>query len=367
MKPLPKPIILGLLSLAILASEAVSTGAPSAAGKRWLQNWRTANPVWRGIHLGANSDEQVAQLQEQLPGLAALGVNVVVLEVDYSFDFRSHPEVRSHPFITRPAAHALAEAAHAQGIRLIPQLNCLGHQSWDKVTGSLLTSHPEFDETPGQFPDNKGIYCRSWCPQNPKVNAVVFALLDELADAFEADAIHVGMDEVFIMASPYCPKCRGHDPAKLFAKQVNALHRHIVGKRKLEMLMWADRLLDAKALGYSKWEASENGTEGAVDRIPKDIIMCDWHYEKRKDYPSVPFLLGKGFRVWPSGWQPLAASQAFSSFAQGLRPPSDSQASNSGPKGNSRMLGYLCTTWGKVRIPALAQWPPISEVLPAWK
>ncbi len=367
MKNLPKPIIVGLLSLAMLANETTGAGAPSAAGKIWLKNWRAANPVWRGIHLGASSDEQVAQLKAQLPRLAALGVNVIVLEVDYNFDFRSHPEVRAGQFITRAAALDLAEAAHAHGIRLIPQLNCLGHQSWANVTGSLLASHPEFDETPGQFPENKGVYCRSWCPRNPKINRVVFALLDELADAFEADAIHVGMDEVFIIASQYCPRCRGHDPAKLFAKQVNALHRHIVGKRKLEMLMWADRLLNAKALGYSKWEASANGTEGAADMIPKDIIMCDWHYEKRAEYPSVPFLLGKGFRVWPSGWQPLAASQAFSSFVHSFRPSSDSQSSTPGVKDNPRMLGYLCTTWGKVGIPALADWPPINEVLPAWK
>jgi len=40
------------------------------------------------------------------------------------------------------------------------------------------------------------IYCRSWCPQNPEVNKVVFALVDELVNAFEATAFHAGMDEV---------------------------------------------------------------------------------------------------------------------------------------------------------------------------
>src|ERR1700752_5017373 len=99
------------------------------------------------------------------------------------------------------------------------------------------------------------------------------------------------MDEVFIVASEHCPRCKGGDPAKLFAKQVNDLHAHIVGKRKREMLMWADRLLDAKALGYSEWEAATNHTWDAINLIPKDIIMCDWHYEKQVSYPSVPLLL----------------------------------------------------------------------------
>jgi hypothetical protein len=278
---------------------------------------------------------------------------VVIAEVDYGFEFQSYPEVRSKGFITRAQAQELVTAAHQQGIRLIPQLNCLGHQSWSKRTLPLLTQHPELDETPGQFPENKDIYCRSWCPQNPDVNRIVFSLIDDLIEGFQADAFHVGMDEVFLIASSYCPRCRGGDPAKLFAKAVNDLHRHIVQERKVEMLMWGDRLLDGARLGYSEWESSKNGTQGAVDLLPKDIILCDWHYEKRNDYPSVPFFLTKGFRVWPSGWQPLEAAQAFSTFA----------AQNKNP----RMLGYLCTTWGKVKIANAADWPPLKEVLKEWR
>ena len=37
---------------------------------------------------------------------------------------------------------------------------------------------------------------------NPKTNEIVFALIDELIDAFQAKAFHVGMDEVFLFASP---------------------------------------------------------------------------------------------------------------------------------------------------------------------
>jgi hypothetical protein len=340
--------------MALTSSMAAQPGT-SAAPKNssWLEQWRRANPTWRGVHLSAHSDAQAGQLLEALPRLASVGVNVLVVEVDYSFEFRSHPEVRTGGFIKATRAHELTAAAHAQGIRLIPQLNCLGHQSWSKNTGELLASHPEFDETPGQFPENKGIYCRSWCPQHPDVNKIVFTLLDDLAEGFDADALHVGMDEVFLLASEHCTRCRGGDPAKLFAKAVNDLHRHIVEERKVEMLMWGDRLLDSKALGFSEWEAAQNGTQGAVDLIPKDIIVCDWHYEKRDTYPSVPFLLDKGFRVWPSGWQPLEATQAFSAFAR--------------RQTNPRLLGYLCTTWGKVKIPDAAEWPPIAQVLPDWK
>jgi hypothetical protein len=353
----PPKISIGLLCLGLMGLVAGcrthGTSAGSAPPTDWLKSWRAQNTVWRGIHLGVSNDDAAKALIEALPKLASLGVNVVVAEVNYGFEFQSHPELRPSRFLTRARAREIVDTAHEQGIRVIPQLNCLGHQSWSKTTGPLLAHYPQFDETPGQYPGNTNIYCRSWCPQNPDVNPVVFALIDELVEAFQADAFHVGMDEVFLIASEYCPRCRGGDPAKLFAKAVNDLHKHVAGKHKLEMLMWGDRLLDAKAMGYSEWEAAKNGTSGAADLIPKDIIMCDWHYAKQPAYPSVPALLAKGFRVWPSGWQPLDASLAFSDYSRQQK--------------NPRLIGYLCTTWGRVKISEMAQWPPVNEVLLQWK
>ena len=301
---------------------------------------------WRGIHLGLSDDRAVAPLIAELPRLSAMGVNTLLVEVNYSFDYQSHPELRSGRFITKSSARALAEACKKNNIRLIPQLNCLGHQSWSKNTAPLLTKYPQFDETPGQFPDNKDIYCRSWCPLNPDVNKVVFALMDELIDAFQADAFHVGMDEVFLIASEHCPRCKGKDPAEMFAKAVNDYHKHLVDEKHVEMLMWSDRFLDGKSTGYGKWEASENGTFPAIDRVPKDIIMCDWHYTKRPDYPSIAIFIQKGFRVWPGGWDKVDATEALIACEQ----------KNAGEK----MLGHMCTTWGKARPGNLADWPPIK-------
>ncbi len=333
-----------------LSARPVATNRPPVTEP---EPGRARQPVWRGLHLLINGDADIVILQEQLPRLAAAGVNTLILEVGYNFVFSSHPELNAATGVTAARAHRLAAAARQAGIRLIPELDCLGHQSWSKKTMALLAKHPEFDETPGFFPDNAGIYCRSWCPQHPGVNAVVFDLIDELAQAFEADAFHVGMDEVFLIASDHCPRCRGGDPARLFARAVNDLHGHIVGQRHLEMLMWGDRLLDAAALNGGEWEYAKNGTAGAVDLIPKDIVICDWHYEKQAAYPSVPLLLGKGFRVWPSGWQPLENAQAFSAYCRRQQ--------------NAHVVGFLSTVWGKTTMDRIADWPPVAEVLAAWK
>jgi hypothetical protein len=298
---------------------------------------------WFGVHIDSGGAERLDRIARSVPALSKLGVNALILEVDYNFQFASHPELNSRGAITRDQAQQFASLCKANGIRLIPSINCLGHQSWARRTGTLLAKHPELDETPGKFPDNQGIYCRSWCPLNPDVDRIVFPLIDELIDAFNADAFHVGMDEVFILADTDCPRCKGKDPAELFAHQVNSLHDHLVKQRKVEMMMWGDRLLDARALGNSKWEASTNGTSRSADLIPKDIVICDWHYTKQNEYKSVPFLLDKGFRVWPAGWNDVAAVEKLISF---------SKAQN-----NDRMVGYLSTTWGKARPDELAEFP----------
>jgi len=303
---------------------------------------------WRGLHLRAGSNRALDELTDALPELARMGVNVLVIEVNYSFEFQSHPELRNgRDPITRPHARRFAQTCRDLNIRLIPQFQCVGHQSWQDSNGILLTTYPQFDETPGQFPNNEGIYCRSYCPRHPDINKIIFPMIDELIDAFEADAFHVGLDEVFLVGSKYCPRCRDHTPADSFAKAVNDLYDHIVKKRGIEMLMWADRLIDQKGTQYTRYEASDNGTSPAIDMIPKDIILCDWHYYRpRLAYPSIDLFLKKGFRVWPSGWDRVDSVEALIDYANARRQ-------------DGRMLGYLATTWGRVRTRDYYHWGPI--------
>jgi hypothetical protein len=304
------------------------TVSPHANGKS-----KQTKP-WRALHLlDYNTDAALEALGQNLPALAQQGINVIILEVDYNFAFKSHPELRRGPDpITREGARKFAALCHKNNIRLIPQFQSLGHQSWKAETFPLLTVYPKFDLTPGAFPQNEGIYCREWDPLNPEVWRVVLKLMDEIIDAFNADAMHVGMDEVFLLGSEQSPATKGKDPAALFAKAVNELHGHLVGKRHVEMLMWGDRLIDGQKYDLGEWEASKNGTAPAIDMIPKDIIICPWHYEVRESYPSIPMFIAKGFRVLPTGWKNVDATKSLVAYSR----------TQAGPK----LLGHLFTTWG---------------------
>ena len=99
----------------------------------------------------------------------------------------------------------------------------------------------------------------------PADNCDVNELMDEIIDAFRADAFHVGMDEVFLLGSEKSPSTKGKDPGVLFANAVKELHNHLVRKRRVEMLMWGDRLIDAAKYDYGEWEAAKNGTATAIE------------------------------------------------------------------------------------------------------
>ena|GEM_PF-130027 len=305
----------------------------------------TWKPPRLGLHVLMTTRDKTEQLTAAVRNIAEMGVNSIVAEINYGYEYQSHPELRSGNPSSTQSIKSLVHECRKNNIRLIPQFQCLGHQSWKASTFRLLTKYPQFDETPGQYPDNEGIYCRSWCPLHPDVNPIIFELMDELIEAFEADALHVGMDEVFLIGEDACSRCKGKSKAELFAKAVNDYHRHIVGTRKIEMLMWADRLIDANSIGYSKWEASANGTAGAIDLIARDIILCDWHYGRREAYESAPMFLEKGFRVWPASWRQPEAAKALIDYSRTFADP--------------RMVGHLNTTWGAVPLPELTAFKPL--------
>jgi hypothetical protein len=262
----------------------------------------------RGFCIAAPSREEldpfVRFIEEEL---APRRVNTLVLRVDYNFQYASHPDLGNRSGLSKEDAARLAKTCRDHGIALVPQLNLLGHQSWANHTGRLLQIHPEFDETPWvkmpekySWPNPDRLYCKSYCPRHPAVHAVVFALIDELCDAFEADSLHAGMDEVFYIGEDKCPRCGGRDKARLLADEVTLVRDHLHGQGR-RMWMWGDRLLDGKTTGLGEWEASENGTHGAIDLIPKDVVICDWHYE-RPD-PTAAYFAMKGFDVVTCPWK----------------------------------------------------------------
>lgn len=265
----------------------------------------------RGICLSAPKPEGVDKFVNFIRDeLVPKKVNTLVILIDYGYAFKSRPELAGENPLTEQHVKKIVRACREGGIRIIPQINLLGHQSWFQQVGQLLKAYPQFNETPHvptgegsgelKWPNEWGLYCLSYCPLHPEVHEVVFDAVDEIVEVFEADAFHAGMDEVFYLGDDKCPRCQGRDKAELFAGEVTKIRNHLA-LRNIELWIWGDRLLDGRITGIGLWEASYNNTHRAIDMIPKDVVINDWHYE-RPDPTAIYFAL-KGFRVVTCPWR----------------------------------------------------------------
>ena len=261
----------------------------------------------RGLAIAAPTPQDVKPfirfIEEEL---VPAKLNLLILRVDWGYAYESHPELRDQNPLSKADVDKLVAVCRKHGIRLVPQVNLLGHQSWAKETNALLRVYPEFDETPSVktedytgWPNPQGLYCKSYCPLHPEVHKVVFDIVDEICDAFQTDAFHAGMDEVFYLGEKECPRCNGRDRAELYAGEVRTIHDHLALSGR-QLMIWGDRLLDGRTTGLGEWEASYNGTWRAIDMIPKDILICDWHYS-RADLTGVYFAM-KGLPVVSCGY-----------------------------------------------------------------
>ena len=261
----------------------------------------------RGFCIGAPSVQDVDRFVKFIDEeLAPRKVNTLILRIDYNYQFKSHPELADSDGLSKKDVDKLVAVCKKDHINLIPQINLLGHQSWANKTEKLLSVYPQFDETPNVkmpanyvWPNADNLYCKSYCPLHPDVHKIVFDVVDEICDAFQSTAFHAGMDEVFYLGEMQCPRCGGEDKAELFANEVGLIDEHLATKNR-KLWIWGDRLIDGKTTGIGEWEASYNNTYRAIDMIPKDVIICDWHYE-RADKTPVYFAM-KGLNVITCPW-----------------------------------------------------------------
>jgi hypothetical protein len=132
--------------------------------------------------------------------LVPRNVNTLILRVDWKFQYSSHPELRDSIALSKDDVKKIVAVCKRNSICLIPQINLLGHQSWASQVSNLLRVYPQFDETPHVkmpakyvWPNDDGLYCKSYCPLHPDLHKIVFELVDEICETFEVKCISCGI------------------------------------------------------------------------------------------------------------------------------------------------------------------------------
>ncbi len=279
--------------------------------------------------------------------LAPNGINTLVMQIDYNYEYTSKPELREKNPLSKEQVKQILAACKKNNIELIPLVNLFGHQSYGSTMRKLLREYPQFDENPNfslphtyKWPNPTDFYCKSYCPKHPDLHAVIFDLIDEIVEVFEAKNFHAGMDEVFIIAHHKCPRCKGEDPSKLFADEVTKIANHL-DKKDVRLWIWGDRLLEGKTSGMGMWEASYNNTHRAIDNIPKSVVICDWHYNKA--LPTPLYFAVKGFDVIACSWNVAEVAKDQVKMLSFFR-------KNATPEMTDRYLGVMQTVWSPAAV-----------------
>ncbi len=102
--------------------------------------------------------------------LAPRGVNALILIVGYHYEYESYPQLRDSAALSKKDVKKIVAVCRKNNIRIIPQINLLGHQSSRNHLNKLLEQFPQFDETPDikmpekyEWPNPDNLYCKSYC------------------------------------------------------------------------------------------------------------------------------------------------------------------------------------------------------------
>src|SRR5205085_6314509 len=93
-----------LVHLALCALSVRATADPPAPAKAWI-----------GLHVESGGKSGLDKIAQSIPALGKLGVNALVLEIDYNFDFDSRPEMKNPGGVTRAQAKQFAALCRASG------------------------------------------------------------------------------------------------------------------------------------------------------------------------------------------------------------------------------------------------------------
>lgn len=269
---------------------------------------------FRGVKLYLPGHENIAYFKRFVRDVMALyKYNKLILEVNGAMRFDRHPELNAGwiefakdlrytrrerspgpggqfqdsanadtadgEVLEKHEVAGLVDYARQFHIDVIPEIPSLTHSYY------LLTRHRDLAEVQdAEWPD-------TYCPSEPKVYDLLFAVLDEYIDVMRPRMVHIGHDE-WRMPLGVCLRCKGKDPTKLYAADVNRIYSHLRSKG-VTTAMYGDHLIEALRGKKTRHNDNRDGepydmpgalsAEQVQKLIPKDILIFNWFWDSRPD------------------------------------------------------------------------------------
>lgn len=214
----------------------------------------------------ARQRESITTIRRFIAFAAEWGFNTLhlylegVVRTSY-FPYRQ-AEASYHPDDIR----TIVGVADAHGMTVVPCVNTLSHA--EHFIGCSELAH--LAETGRSHPGGYML-----CPSLPETFTFLESYLGELADLFPGNHFNLGGDEAWRLGG--CPRCRqrlkdGEAWADLFITHIQQVTELLRRLGKTRPWMWDDML--------------EFCNEAQIDRLPRDLILCAWHYDADVLTPS---------------------------------------------------------------------------------
>ena len=255
-----------------------------------IQDWQDMQ--YRGWHVIApETTANVPEAERMIDLMAALKMNWQSVQFDNRLKYDRHPDLSKSNAATKEQHKALGKLLDLYGMDVIPMTQCLSHFNYF-LTKPEMKEYAEVKEPAA----NAHVKFWNYCPRHPEIHKIIFDLIEEQLECYpQAKWFHVGLDEITFEPFGVCDRCKGTSCGDLLAEEILRLHEFLK-KKNLRMCMWGDQLLKEHN-GAGKYNTAE-----ALPKIPKDVVIFDWHYGEGEKYPSVEFFKKNGFDVISSGW-----------------------------------------------------------------
>jgi len=212
-----------------------------------------------------------ATLEALIEFCSRVRLNVLMLYVEHTFDFRRHPEIGagSSP-LDAETLLALDGFAAERGVELVPCLQSLGHM--ERVLS--LDRYAHLAESDRRW---------SLSPSRSETYGLLEDLYDEFLPLFESKRFNANCDEPFDLGrGQSAAREPARSPGELFAHHVEKLE-HLCASHRKQLMIWAD---------FAHQHPDQ------LDRLDRSVVLLDWWYEAEFDADRIRKLRRKGFDVW---------------------------------------------------------------------
>ncbi len=299
---------------------------------------------FRAVQLDiANQPENLEYIRSFINFAAKCGYNYLALHLKGRIRTRSFPYKSPSESYSPDDMRKIVDYAAKKKMAVLPIVETFGHVEQFLECPELAHLAELRDGREGRFAKAR----MAFCPSLEGTREFLENYLAEIAELFPSEYFHAGCDEVWDIG--YCDLCRKRleteTQADIFGKHLNLVHGIVARKLQKRMIIWDD-LFDL----YPQ----------ALRALPRDIIMCAWHYDKLIEKPfghcggpqtdKLALYAKLGFKsIFAPAVFSIRNVESFSAYAM-----------------NRNILGGLLTVWGMQRLFLFSDYPTIAYAGALW-